>query len=521
MSVDTFAGSVAPEPTSEDREKLSLTRPAILGFIGMCSVVIGAVLGGPSFETHLPGAWFFGMPGGHLGSAGSNASQPPAYAILAVYGGLILLCRVWWQLIGELRKHKGFPVKKIVLVCIVWAVPLLIAPPLFSRDVYSYAGQGEMVSHHINPYNYGVIVLGSTPFSTLPDTANWGDTASPYGPTFLAIDGGLDNVAQHGILADLVLLRLLEIAGLALVVAATPTLARSLKRDPAEAVLLGAGSPLVLTTLVGGAHNEALMLGLLLTGLAVAKRFGPVPGIVLCALAAGVKSPAALGVVFIGWLWAGQGASIKRRIAHTAVAGLIGMATLEVVSVVSGLGWGWLRSATSADKSFTGVTPVSAVARLVWCIGWLAHVNVSLMGAHTVFSILGLAVAGCVGWWLLLKSPTHGLIPCLGLSLLVLALLGPVVWAWYVTWGVVVLAPGATGWLRKVVMVMVVYWTFIGATAVKNVAASFIHTNVLLDLILIAGIVAIAIFPLGLFEPRGKHRLPSSEPPPQGALLPA
>jgi len=41
-----------------------------------------------------------------------------------------------------------------------------------------------------------------------------------------------------------------------------------------------------------------------------------VPGIILCALAAGVKSPAALGVLFLGWVWAGPGAPVRRRVAH-------------------------------------------------------------------------------------------------------------------------------------------------------------------------------------------------------------
>ena len=119
----------------------------------------------------------------------------------------------------------------------------------------------------------------------------------------------LDQASGHQILPDLALLRLLEVGGVALMVAATPILARSLKHDPAHAVLLGAGSPLVLLSLVAGSHNDALMVGLLMAGLAVAKRVGTVPGIMLCALAAGVKSPAALGVLFLGWVWAGAGAS--------------------------------------------------------------------------------------------------------------------------------------------------------------------------------------------------------------------
>ena len=51
--------------------------------------------------------------------------------------------------------------------------------------------------------------------------------------------------------------------------------------------------------------------------------------------------------------------------AHTALAGLIALATMEVVSLLSGTGWGWIRTTTTADASFTGVTPVNLVARCV------------------------------------------------------------------------------------------------------------------------------------------------------------
>ncbi len=264
-----------------EQAPLRLRSTVILGLISTLMMTGGALYGGSSFETHLPGAWFFGMPGGPIGSIGSSSTHPPALAIFLVYGGLILFTRVWIGLLRRLRRHHGVPIKKIIVVVAIWAIPLLLAPPLFSRDVYSYAGQGEMTSHHINPYDYGTGVLGSTPFSSMPDSV-WTNTPSPYGPTFLSIDGVLTTVSGHKILPDIMLLRLLEVAGLALVVAATPTLARSLGRDPAEAILLGAGSPLVLISLIGGAHNDALMIGLLMAGLAVAQRIGTVPGIMLC-----------------------------------------------------------------------------------------------------------------------------------------------------------------------------------------------------------------------------------------------
>jgi hypothetical protein len=407
--------------------------------------------------------------------------------------------------------HRGFPVKRVVVVVVIWAIPLLLAPPLFSRDVYSYAGQGEMVSHHIDPYIYGPGVLGSTPFSTLPDEV-WSNTPSPYGPTFLAIDGVLDQASGHQILADIVLLRLLELAGLALIVAATPTLARALGRDPAQAILVGVGSPLVLTSLVAGAHNDALMVGLLVAGLAVARRFGTVPGIVLCALAAGVKSPAALGILFLGWVWAGPGASVRRRMAHVAVAALIGAAVLELMGLLSGFGWGWVRASTAADRSFTGVTPVDALSRLVWLLGHAVNLQFSVMGARTAFSVVGLLCAGAIGVVLLLRSPTDGVVRCLGLTLLVVALLGPILWAWYVTWGVLVLAPSLSGRLRKVVIAISVFETFVSLTTLRNIVISLYHGGPFPDLLLAAMLFAIVIVPLGQFR---RH----SSLPPDGPAL--
>jgi hypothetical protein len=478
--------------------QISLARTAILGALGTTAVVAGALLGGPSFEAHLPGAWFFGMPGGTLGWLGTSETLPPVAALALVFGGLILLTRVWLGFLRYLKNNEGFPVKRVVLVVVVWAVPLLLAPPLFSRDVYTYAAQGEMVSHNINPYVYGPNVLGSTPFNTFSDPF-WANNPSPYGPNFLTVDGAVDQASGHNFLIDLLLLRLVEIAGIALMVAATPTLARWAKRDPAHAVLLGAGSPLVLLSLLAGDHNDALMVGLLMAGLAVARRFGTVPGVIICALAAGVKSPAALGVLFLGWVWAGPDASVRRRIGHTALAGLIALATMELATLVSGFGWGWVGTSTTAAAAFTGVTPINVVARVVSMLTHLLQVPVSTAHLHPVFEVLGLLVAAYVAYRLLRRAPQDGVVRALGLALLVVALLSPIVWAWYVTWGVVVAAAAASPRMRNVLIVVATFWAFAGVTSVHNIYMRMLHTFVLSDLLLVTLLLAVAIMPLGQF----------------------
>ena len=506
LVTDTTEVETPVQPASQ----IGLARTAVLGALGTTAIVMGALLGGPSFEQHLPGAWFFGMPGGPLGWLGTNETLPPVAALALIFGGLILLTRVWLGFLRYLKKNEGFPVKRVVLVVVIWAVPLLLAPPLFSRDVYTYAAQGEMVSHGINPYVYGPNVLGSTPFNTFNDPY-WGNHASPYGPNFLALDGGVDQASGHNFLIDLTLLRLVEVAGVALMVAATPTLARWAKRDPAHAVLLGAGSPLVLLSLVAGDHNDAVMVGLLMAGLAVARRVGTVPGVIICALAAGVKSPAALGVLFLGWVWAGPDAPTRRRVGHTALAGLIALATMEVASLVSGYGWGWVSTTTTAASAFTGVTPINVVARAASVLTHVLQVPVSTVHLHPVFEVLGLLVAAYVVYWLLRRAPHDGVVRCLGLALLVLALLSPIVWAWYVTWGVVVAAAAAvTTRMRTALIVISTFWAFAGVTSVHNIQLRLAHTFVLTDLLLVTLLLAVAIMPLGQFAQTraGRPRLP-------------
>lgn len=466
---------------------------ALVGLAATSAIILGAMVGGKSFVSTIPGAWFFGAPGGPLGSISPDSGHPSALAMLGVYGGLLVLGTTWWRLVKALDTHRGVAVGRVVVVVAIWAVPLLIAPPLFSRDVFSYAGQGEMVSHHISPYLYGTGVLGATRFTSLAGHF-WANTPSPYGPVFLFLDGTATVLAGHRVLAVLVLLRLLAVAGVGLAVAGIPTLARAAGRDPASAVVLGAGSPLVLATLVAGDHNDALMVGLLVAGLAVARRVGPLPGIVLCALAAGVKAPALLGVAFLGWNWAGPGASWWRRARRTAAAVAVAGAVLAAASWLTGIGWGWVHTLAAEDKVHTGVTPVDAVARLVAVTADGLGLGWSMGTVRGVFATGGLAVAAAVGAWLLWHSPRLGPVRALGWSLLALAFLAPVLWGWYLTWGLVVLAPVVGGRTRRFLALFTVAEAMIGAASVIGILRTLVQTPLADDTLLLAamGLLAVA-----------------------------
>ncbi len=257
----------------------------------------------------------------------------------------------------------------------LWSLPILVIAPLFSRDAYSYAAQGEMVSQHMNPYLYGPFELGNNSY-TAPVDPLWGNAPAPYGPMFLQLDGFFARITFHNELATIVLLRLLALVGVLLIASCVPRLARLYHRDGAELFTLMVLNPVTIFHLIGGAHNDALMLGLLVAGLTAAKEKRPIIGVVLCALATAIKAPAAIGILYIGWSWLGSGVPTRDRIRPVVTAGLIGLGVLGFFSYVSGLGWGWVTILGTPGVVRSWTSPTTALALLVTGVAHVVHLGV-------------------------------------------------------------------------------------------------------------------------------------------------
>jgi hypothetical protein len=164
---------------------------------------------------------------------------------------------------------------------------------------------------------------------------------------------------------------------------------------------------------------------------------------------------------------------------------------------VAGLGWGWVRNSTAADKAFTFITPIGGLSRLVSGAAQLVGLNVGAISVRDVLAVAGLVIAGIIGVWLLWRSPRDGVTRNLGLTLLVLALLSPILWAWYLTWGLLVLAPVATGRLRVTLIVLATGEAFFGLSpSVRGILVGVGHAGVLQAIVLVAVLVAIAIVPI-------------------------
>jgi hypothetical protein len=340
----------------------------------------------------------------------------------------------------------------VAAIMVAWALPVLVMPPLFSRDVYSYAAQGEMVSRGINPYVHGPTALGPNPFLRLVDPI-WRNARAPYGPAWERLAGGIVQLARHDVIAAIAGFRFVALIGVVLIALGVPVLARSVGRDPAAALALAVLNPLVLLVLLGGAHNDALMLGLLVAGCAAARRNHILIGLLLCALAAEVKVPALIGALFIGWWWS-DGASWRQRLARISAAILTAVALMAVIGLVSGLGWRWLDGLSNPGVVVSWLDPVTAVGLLLshvaGALGFGGHAAAYVQSARAV----GFALAAVISIGLVLRSARVGAMQALGWSLLAFVLLGPVVWPWYETWGFVFLAVIAEGWTLRLLLAL-------------------------------------------------------------------
>jgi alpha-1,6-mannosyltransferase len=328
----------------------------------------------------------------------------------------------------------------------------------------------------------------------------WLNTPVPYGPLFMETDGFLTSASGHNELVDLTLLRLLAVVGVGLMALSIPSLARSLGRDPSYAFTVAVLNPVTILHLVGGAHNDALMLGLLMAGLAVARRGRPVAGIVLCALAASVKVPAALGVLYIGWDWMGTGLPVRARIRPVVTAGLIAAAVMGALSIGTGLGWSWVLNLSTPGTVRSWVAPATGAGIFLTDLAHLVGIGVSLHSTLSLTRGLGVVAAGVAGLWLLLRSDRIGALRAMGLSMLIIVALGPVVQPWYLSWGLVVLAPVATGKVRTLVVGSSIVAAFIGLPAGRYLVSGLFQADPLAVAVALLVCLAILTLPLSPFD---------------------
>jgi alpha-1,6-mannosyltransferase len=450
-----------------DAELIALSRTRLFGATGTVLMAIGALGAGarPVVQDPTFGVRLLNLP-----------SRIQTVSLTMTTTGAVMMALAWLMLgrfaLGSRRMSRS----QLDRTLLLWALPLLVAPPMYSRDVYSYLAQSEISLNGLDPYRVGPATgLGLDHVFTLSVPNMWRETPAPYGPLFLWIGQGISTLTGENIVAAVLCHRLVVLLGVGLIVWATPRLARRCGVAEVSALWLGAANPLLIMHLVAGIHNEALMLGLMLAGTEFALRgvnaAGPllprplawprsrdewarwqplgvlVLGVVLITLSSQVKLPSLLALGFVAMALACRwGATFKALAVASGSLTAISVAVMAVIGWASGLGFGWIFTLGTANVVRSWMSLPTLLALGTGQVGILLG-----LGDHTT-AVLGLTrgigvllIAVVVTWLLLavLRGRLHA-VGGLGVAMGATVLLFPVVQPWYVLWAIIPLAAWAT-----------------------------------------------------------------------------
>jgi alpha-1,6-mannosyltransferase len=367
-----------------------------------------------------------------------------AGARVLFYLGVAAMCVAWLGLGWVLH---AVPARWLWLCGALWCLPLALGPVLFSRDLYSYLAQGEILHLGLNPYGVAPAALAAHGQAHLLGAVSpfWRHTTAPYGPLFLGLVAPIAGAMSAHLIGGVLLARVLDLVGIGLVGAFVPRLARALGADPRRAAWLAALSPLVLLQLIAAGHNDALMVGVMVAGVALAVDGRRFTGIAVCALAAGIKVPALAAVAFIAVAWAlerWRSGDRRGALLELGRAGAITVVVLAAVSVATGADAHWLTTGvfSTPQKVHLAITPGTNIGYTVASLLHDVGIGAATRSLEDAFGALTAVLTAVIGLWLLWRVRRGRLVLYLGLFLLAAALFGPAAWPWYLTWGLALLA---------------------------------------------------------------------------------
>jgi alpha-1,6-mannosyltransferase len=412
-------------------------RPARLGCLGAVLITIGA-LGAGSTRLHDPL-----LESLHL--SWLRFGHGLVLSSLLLWGGVATML-VAWLWLGRRVVDRSATEYTMVATTGFWLAPLLLSVPVFSRDTYSYLAQGALLRDGFDPYLVGPI---ENPNSLLDNVSPiWTTTTAPYGPAFILVAKFVTLLVGDDVVAGTMLLRLCMLPGLALLIWAAPRVARHIGASGAAALWICVLNPLVIIHLMGGVHNEMLMVGLMMAAIALTFQGRPVVGVGLVAVAVAVKATAGLALPFMVWVWMrrlrdrrGYRAPTAFAVATAASVGIF-VAVFAVLSALAGVGLGWLTALAGSVKIINWLTLPTAAANLINVIGGLL-LPVNFYAVLDITRIIGIAIIAIalpLLWWRFRHTDREaltGIAAVMG----VVVLFVPAALPWYYTWPLAVVAP--------------------------------------------------------------------------------
>lgn len=321
---------------------------------------------------------------------------------VVMLAGLVLLFWAWLKLRPAVHPRLNHG-----LILVLWSIPVLLAPPIFSSDAFLYADQGWIISQGFDPYQVGLTEAGG------PFAANvhfvWRETTAVYPPLALLVQFLVVDLTGYRGLISVIAMRIPAVLGVAVIALMVPRLARLLRVDPELAKWFAVINPLILLHFVGGVHNDVWMVSLVLVASWLSLRLG-IPGMLIGAVLVGIgasfKQPGIAAAIAIGLLPVAtrlKEMSLSRRVltmlAYCLVSCVIAAGTFIAISYAIGFEFlGWAK-ATSIHEATWGMSPASIVEQVVSpFLGLLGFHHGLLPLLSRVATILSVLVGVVLAW---------------------------------------------------------------------------------------------------------------------------
>lgn len=461
---------------------------ALIGFAAACLVVVA---------------------GGRVGTVKSVIPVTDWMGLLSVQGrqtgdylpgtlmlfGIAVLLGLW--LVALRLSRKGTCSERSVwFVAGAWAVPFAVGPPMLSNDVWTYAAQGLMLRSGLDPYSVGPSALGNVHAVAAVDPS-WRSVPSPYGPLATTVQHLAIAISGGSPLGAVIVFRALGVVCFIAIGLLAADLAEPRR---VQALTLTILNPLLLLHVVSGAHLEGVMCALLLGCIVAARQRNWPLAVVLACAAGSVKAPAFVAVLAI---IAVHGQGLRGREVWRAAARDVGVAAASILAftVIVHNGWGWVHALNTPSLGHTPLAPASLIADLYDPVVTAASFDDLAAGGR----ISTLLAAVCIVIYLTVTAHRRALADTVGYGLIAVGVLGPVLYPWYLLWGVVCLAPTARANQRNWIV-------FLSAFACLLNPPGFTRT-ISVNLSVIALAVSLAVFAPSLLARRRERRADAAAEP--------
>ena len=371
--------------------------------------------------------------------------------IAAMALGITLLLRAWLLARAWVGSTESITAAQLRRLLLAWGAPLLASFPILSRDVYSYLAQGRMLHAGKSPYYEGISALPGW-FDSGSDGL-WAQSPSPYGVLFLVaarvvffVSGGSPEVGVG-------LLRVLAVAGVIACYHATGWLAAKLGHNPRWALWAIVGNPLFLLTMIGGVHNDALMIAATFWAFGLALNRQRWRATLMLVLAVSIKPIVLVLLPFLGLAMLPGNPGLRERIAVWWRISLMTVAWLVLFGALTNLWFGWLPAMFTSGSAAFPYAPVGLLGTFLGHLGSLLGLNGSVIATvvFTGFRLLSLYLVTRLA----LARDASAPLRLAAWALSAVVLLAPIIQPWYILWlFALFLVHGQVSWPSEKLMVV-------------------------------------------------------------------